>query len=113
MASGYNFNEIKKFVGDDKTALKQMLQIFVDNAPVTLSELNKSFADQDTSKINYYAHKLKTSIDLLNIEKLKQAIREIENKAKSGEDTETYRSILDMVNEILPEIIESINKKIK
>lgn len=112
MTKGYNLNEIRKFVGEDQNALKQMLEIFIENAPKTLSELNRSFNEKDSSKVNYYAHKLKNSIDLLNIEKLKLVIREIENKAKDEETSDGLKPMIDIVNEVLPEIIESIKMSI-
>ena len=85
-----------------------MLEIFIENTPKTLSDLNLAFEEKDCSGINYYAHKLKTSIDLLNIEKLKLVIREIENKAKDEQAAEKLKPMLDIVNDILPGIIETI-----
>lgn len=109
----FNFDEIKKFVGEDEEALKNMLRIFLKSVPETLAIINKSFAEKDLTQFCYYAHKLKSSIDTLSITELKEDIRTLENAAIEKlpwpQITELVEKLNLVLGEILPEIKEFVN----
>jgi len=106
--ASYDFGEIKRFIGDNEDALKQMLCIFIESAPATLKNLNTNFQERDAERVNYFAHKLKTSIDLLNITALKKAIRDIEHLSIKVDNLNLLQDNMNIVNLILPEIIEEV-----
>lgn len=109
----YDFEEIRKFVGEDKAALKQMLGIFSDSTPKTLALLNSNFQNKDLDQTAYYAHKLKSSIDLLNIGDLKSEIRLIENLAKNKEETNKIQDLIEKVNQVIPEVLSKLEAEIE
>ncbi len=106
----YDFEEIKKFVGDDENALKQMLCIFVDNAPKTLSKLTEYYNCKDYKNLGFYAHKLKTSVDLLNITSLKSEIRKIEHNSQNRTNLHEIPELVEKVRRIIPLVVKSVKQ---
>ncbi len=108
----FDFEEIKKFVGEDRSALKKMVGVFLNSTPNTLKELNHSLEIKDYDKLSYYAHKLKSSIDLLNIKSLKEEIRLIENSAKSNSNIDKLPKLIDNMNITLDKVIKKLKETI-
>jgi HPt (histidine-containing phosphotransfer) domain-containing protein len=111
MSQRFNFEEIKKFTGDDQDALKQMLEIFLKTVPETLKQVNDNFQSRNHKQFSYFSHKLKSSIDLLSIKELKILIREMETCDKEDFQSERISSALQKVNASINELLPEIKKQ--
>ena len=56
-----DLDHLKKIVGNDPAFLRQVLQIFVANAPKDVAELSRFAEAGDHEKVAFYAHKLKSA----------------------------------------------------
>ncbi len=113
MSDRYNFIEIEKFTGKDPVALKDMIGIFLKSVPETLSEINKAYKENDYEHFRYYAHKLKSSIDLLSIWELKAEIRLLENCSESEFHSPKIGKLVRTLNNTLEELLPEIKKSVK
>ena len=108
MAERFNFDSIRDFVGQDNETIVEMVEIFLQTVPESLQFLNESFQNKDYRKLSYHAHKLKSSIDLLNIQELTGEIREIENDANKLENIEQIPEKVNHLNNVLSDLLPKI-----
>ncbi len=67
----------------DSGIIKKTIKKFIETTPKLLNQLDESLEKRDYVALSKYAHKLKSSIDTLGINSLKQVIRSIEQKSKN------------------------------
>ncbi len=107
----YNLEGIRRFVGGDEKAVSDMVKVFLESIPDTLHRFNEVYQKQDYSGLAFYAHKIKASIDILNIEELKNDIRLIEHNAKGAKNLEEIPELKEKVNQILTEVIKELRNE--
>ncbi|MCF8235174.1 MAG: Hpt domain-containing protein [Bacteroidales bacterium] len=107
----YNLEGIRQFVGEDEAAMKEMVGIFAESVPRSLQELNDGFEQNDLEKVGHYAHKLKSSIDILNIHDLKTDIRALEKLAKEKNERGKISPLLKKTNYILKKVLVELKNE--
>jgi len=83
----YNLSMVEAISGGDQDFVKRMIQLFLDTMPEALQDIEMATGDQRWEGLSKLAHKLKSTIDSMGIERLKQLVRTIESNGKSGTDT--------------------------
>ena len=104
----YHIDRIKAFVGEDKEMIDKMVRIFLDNGPKMLSVIQKSLIEKDYKELQFYAHKLKTSIDHFSIKTLTSEIRQIEKYAKDETNLNMLPTLIKKLELELQETIKEI-----
>jgi HPt (histidine-containing phosphotransfer) domain-containing protein len=67
-------------MGDaDREFISAMIQEFIRVVPAYIDELKKSISNNDSKGVHFFAHKLKSSVDILGAQKLSNASLEIAN----------------------------------
>ena len=93
--------------GDEKFKL-ELIDVFIQQLPTLLVNLEKALQDKDFKQLSAIAHKTKSSVALMGIESLRADMAELELKAKDGDDIELYRKIvtnfLSVSTDVLTEI---------
>lgn len=79
----YNTHTLIETHQADADFVHHMVSLFIKNIPQTNAKLIKACEEQDWEWVYFYAHKLKASIDLFNLEPLKTVIRNIETNTKN------------------------------
>jgi hypothetical protein len=106
----YDLTMIETISGGDETFLKKMMQIFVDTMPQSMEEIQKELQQQDWEKVGKVAHKMKSTIDSMGIEQLKQDIRTIEQNGKKKEGLDVMHGLIDKVIGILEQCITQVRR---
>jgi PAS domain S-box-containing protein len=83
----YNLSMVEAISGGDQDFVKRMVQLFLDTMPEALKDIESATGDQRWEALSKLAHKLKSTIDSMGIERLKQLVRTIESNGKTGTDT--------------------------
>lgn len=108
----YNLSQVKLFLGDDKQQLGNMITIFLNETPVMLKALNDNCENKNYEEVKFYAHKLKSSIDLFQIDGLQQDIRTLEKMAGEQKDLPAIgryvTGITGTLNVVMNEIIKEM-----
>ena len=91
--------------------MKKMIQMFVDQTPELMNEMQQHLSENDWEQLGAKAHKLKPSIDLMGITALKQEIRNIEHFAKNKENLEILPSKLQHLTEQLNIALEQLKNE--
>ena len=108
----YDLSQVKLFLGDDKQQLGNMISIFVSETPVMIQALNENMQSKNLEEVRFYAHKLKSSIDLFQINGLQQDIRALEKLAGEKSDVTTIQQYVSDITHTLESVIEEIQKEV-
>lgn len=91
----YNLDGLIRMLGRDPGTVTEMIQMFIDSTPLLWDELLEEFHRKNYFRVGELAHKLKASIDIMEIDSLKQVIRDIEEGGKNGNKEQ---KLLDLIN---------------
>lgn len=108
----YNLSQVRLFLGDDKQQLGNMISIFVHETPVMIRALNDNMQDLNYEEVRFYAHKLKSSIDLFQINGLQQDIRVLEKLAGERNNVNAIQQYVSEITDTLESVIEEIRKEV-
>ena len=98
--------------GVDKSFKLRMLKLFLDTAPATLADIKAACDKSEWLAMSKHAHKLKSTIDSLNIVSLKDVIRAVEYQGKTGQDVTSIPKLVEKVLSVMKEVMEQVKKEL-
>ena len=104
----YNLSTVKEFVGDDQEQINGLVIIFVEDVPEMLKNLNESLEESNMDNLKFYAHKLKSSIDLFQVNDLYDLIRDLEDNAKNETNKDLIPEQVETVNYVLQSVMAQL-----
>ena len=104
----YNLIKIKAFIGHDDMVMDKMIDIFIESSPLMLLKIEEGLKLKDYDQVNFYAHKLKSSIDHFSILQLTDNIRLIEKYAKEKSSLEDLPALVNKLKIVLEAVITEI-----
>lgn len=107
----FDLTNLNEMLGGDKKAILQMVKIFLQATPESLSELNKCFQKNDLEGVSKLAHKLKSSVDIFSISDIKQDIRRLENNTRDNINLDEVPELVDKINTTLSKAIEQVEQE--
>lgn len=90
----------------------KMIEMFCQQVPDALINLNARFEENDLSQVSKLAHKLKSTIDHLEIRSIQRTIRAIETQSDEHGSREELVPMINEVNGILHQVIEELRLEI-
>jgi len=81
----FDYNAALKNVGGGSEALREMVALFLEEAPKQLAEIEKAHAADDCEAVMRAAHTLKGSVSLFAAESATAAARRLERMARNGQ----------------------------
>lgn len=107
----FDLTNLSEMLGGDKSAIYQMVKIFLQATPESLSELNKCYQKDDLDGVSRLAHKLKSSVDIFCINDIKQDIRRLENNTRDNINIDEVPDLVQNINSILNLAIEQVKQE--
>lgn len=104
----YKLDSLKNMIGEDESAIRDFVKMFLELANNTLQGINESLDKKDYQEVGAQAHKLKSSIDLMGIEELKKEIRIIEKNSKENIDVDSLPSLVEKLNTVLDKVFSQL-----
>ncbi|WP_201979027.1 ATP-binding protein [Hymenobacter rubidus] len=74
----YDLNNVRQLVRNDEAIVRRLAWAFIETTPAILTALDEALTKADWEAVGDAAHHLKSSLDGLGVESLRQVIREIE-----------------------------------
>lgn len=108
----YDLSMVEAISGGDKSFIRKMVQLFLDTVPATLNDLKTTSGNGDWASLSKHAHKLKSTIDSMNINSLKQDIRTIEASAKANGDPAELRRLTDRVLAVMQDVMKQVKSEL-
>ena len=85
--------------GDNQKIIKEMITIFLEQIPEFLDEMNSCHSSKDWHNLGMIAHKAKSSVAIMGMEKQSNDLKTLELLAKEEKDTEKYLQIIQTFEE--------------
>jgi len=87
-----------------------MILMFVERLPSSIDEIEQHHQHKEWERVYAIAHKLKPSIDMLDIVQLKTTIRDIEESAKYQKDLDQLTDHLQALRTIGTKVVIELTK---
>lgn len=104
----FDLTNLNEMLGGDQKAIFQMVKIFLQATPESLSELNKCYQKNDLDGVSRLAHKLKSSVDIFCVNDIKQDIRRLENNTRDNINVDEVPALVEKLNSVLNQTIEQV-----
>jgi len=104
-----DLDHLKQIVGNDPAFLKQVLQIFITNAPKDIAELSKFAQEENHDKVAFFAHKLKSASGAIGFNDAYEEFKEIEALGKNMGPIELIREKIDAIASHCEDCMTDIN----
>lgn len=104
----YDLSFIRSISGGDEAFVQQMVELFISTMPSNVDALDQAIKAKDWEATWKAAHKMKSTIDSMQIVSLKQVIRDIEMAGRKIEDVEKIPALRDQVAKIIGECINQL-----
>lgn len=100
----YNLDFLKQVYNSDSEIIDQIRQIFLENIPKYINDLDLASEEQNWAAISFTAHKIKSSIRLFNINQIIEEVVEIENHSKAMTELDGLPNKIKHVTMILKQV---------
>lgn len=107
----YDLKMIENISGGDPAFIRQMVKLFLDNMPVNIKTLRTALENRDWEMMWKTAHKMKSTIDSLNINELRQEIRAVEYAGKTLEGLVAVPMQVDKIEQVLQLCMDDLQNK--
>ncbi|MCD4769741.1 MAG: Hpt domain-containing protein [Bacteroidales bacterium] len=85
-----NVSYLEEVCGGSREIVSEMIGIFKDQVTEFYNEMSKLLEEKEYYDLGLLAHKAKSSIAIMGMEDLAMKLKDLEQKAKTGEDTDSY-----------------------
>ena len=106
----FDLSYLKEISHGDTVFLNKMLELFVEQIPGSILEINDAYSRKDLISLKAIAHRIKSSIDTLCIHSLQNPIRELEALALDNKPGLRMEEIIQKLNEEIPNVIDHLKK---
>ncbi|AFK04965.1 multi-sensor hybrid histidine kinase [Emticicia oligotrophica DSM 17448] len=104
----YSNSNLEQLMKGDSAQIKQMELLFMKQSEEAIEQFIDFTAKCNWKQIGLLAHKIKASIDMLQITSLKQPIRQLEILGKSDKELPETKKLISLVTETLQKVCEEI-----
>ena len=104
----YNFDQLNEIAAGNMDFIKSLAAIFIKTSPYDSGEMLEATNTGDWQKVSKYAHKLKSTVDSMNIVSIKSDIRILETDAKSKKNTGSLGQLASKVDRVINEVAEQV-----
>lgn len=106
----YDLSMVQAIAGGDMGFIKKMVQIFLDTMPPSVVQLQNELQAQNWDPLSKLAHKMKSTIDSMGINSLKDVIRTIEANGKQKNDLDSLPALVKQVSEVLEQCVVQLKQ---
>lgn len=105
----YNNQLLSQMMKGNAVQIRQMEILFVQQSEDAIKQFAELYVKRDYKQIGLLAHKIKASIDMLQITTLKQPIRELESLGKQEVDSPKFFNLIKLTSDVLQKVCEEIH----
>jgi CheY-like chemotaxis protein len=106
----YDLSMVQAIAGGDAGFIKKMVQIFLDTMPPSVVQLQNELQGQNWDSLSKLAHKMKSTIDSMGINSLKDVIRTIEANGKHKNDLDSLPAHIKLVSDVLEQCVVQLKQ---
>lgn len=106
----YDLSQLKNVAQGNQQFVDKMIRIFLQQAPISVQEINKAFGAHDFNKIMQVAHKIKPMIDMMGITSLKKEVKLLAKESYQDKDLKELEILVSHFTNMVNQVIECIKK---
>lgn len=106
-----NLGYLSETMGGNKKLIKEIMGVFLKQAPDELANLNEAVINKNYLKIKNVTHTMKSSASIMGIYSLSDILKEMEELARIGTNIEKIKLLNSKLNSICNQAIEEISKE--
>ncbi len=104
----YDLENLVAFIGDDEKAIRNMIDIFLNNTPELVERIVKGRSNADYADMAKAAHMLKPTLDVFGVAKLHHPVRQLEALAKSNEGGKQMNDLITIIEDTLSVVYDEL-----
>ena len=105
-----NFDYLESISEGDAELIQELIEIFETQVPEYIQEFNTAFENQNTEVLSKIAHKAKSTVQIMGLKDLSEALNKFELEAKQGEFNETYQEYINLFKSECEEGIKQLKE---
>jgi len=106
----YDLKQLEEIAAGNNDFLTALARIYLNTIPDTSAEMVEAAHAGEWLKASKLAHKLKSTIDSLNVHSIAKEIRAIEVDGKNKVNTENIRILAVKVDTVINKVAEQLKK---
>jgi HPt (histidine-containing phosphotransfer) domain-containing protein len=88
---------LKELAEDDPVVIKPLIELFLTNVPESIEKLNLFYEMRDWANVYTTAHYIKSTLSVIKIGKVCEALVDIELKAKNQIELDSIKPIINYI----------------
>lgn len=109
----YNNQLLSQMMKGNTVQIRQMETLFVQQSQESIHLFKEFYTEKNYKQIGLLAHKIKASIDMLQITPLKQPIRQLEALGKQEKDSTEMANLIKLTSDVLQKVCDEIQQSHK
>ncbi len=106
----YSLSFLEDVSRGNRDLLDQMILVFIEQAPVAVSQLRTAYQNHNFSEMYAIAHRMKPDIDNLNIVSLKDDIRKIESFAEQRQNGAALKALIVNLDNTITQVVHELKE---
>ncbi len=108
----YDLGPLREMSRGNNEFINKMITLFIEQANMSLNQINTAHVDNDYETVCKVAHRLKSSIDNMGIISIKKEIRELEKLSKEPVLLPEIAALILLINSTLLKVLEHLPSEI-
>jgi PAS domain S-box-containing protein len=104
----FDMTKIQMIAKGNKEFVNKMMGLFIESTPTSILDMKTAYSNSDFEKVRKIAHRIKPSVDNLEISSIKNEIREIEMNAESYKTSEQLENLILKVEKVMNEVVSNL-----
>jgi CheY-like chemotaxis protein/HPt (histidine-containing phosphotransfer) domain-containing protein len=107
----YELKQVEELAAGNHDFVLTLINIFLETIPQSSTEMLDACAAKNWDKVSKFAHKLKSTVDMLNMASIKTDIRTIELDAKKEINLDHIRRLVPKVDKIIQKTAQQLREE--
>lgn len=107
----YDLKNVHDVARGNNDFILALVKIFIDTIPADSKAMLKAAEEKKWDMVSKLAHKLKSTIDTMNITSIKEVIRIIEMDGKQGVNTAALPALVTKVDAVIDSVLQHLKKE--
>jgi PAS domain S-box-containing protein len=106
----YNLKRLEKICNGSPDFMQKMVKLFLEQIPLNVSQMKNAYETGDLSTVAALAHRIKPTLETMNINSLHDDIRKVESLAKEAPGSPELPAAIARVVEITLEVADQLKR---
>lgn len=106
----YSLSKLEEISRGNKEFVKRMVKLFLEQVPVATEEIVYAYQHHELDKVKAIAHRIKPTIDNMEIHSLRNEIREIETLASKKKRSDRLENLIQLLQDVIGKVVADLSR---